>query len=1013
MKRRALTTLVLVALAACQLYAERHYFRRYTASDGLSQAVAQALHQDSTGYIWIGTQAGLNRYDGAAFTVYSLKDGLANDWINAIAEDRQGRIWVGTLEGVSVFDGKKFKNYGRTEGLGGRVDSIMATRDGRVWAGSPQGIRVFEAGRWSFLGVDQGLPSWKVTSLLEDPHGRVWVGTSGGLARLEGDRFFPFGTAELQGREISALAFDRDGRLWVGCPDQVRVYQENRLVATYDAKNGLSSLPVVALKADRGGTAWIGTPQGLGKIEEQKLTWLTGKQGLQYPDVRSLLEDREGLVWIGTYGGLFKFQGRAFTNYDSADGLGSDNVRPILRDGNGLLWVGTTGGLSRFDGRRWRNFTVADGLQDNHVIALMQCRKGRLWVGTRRGMNIFEGGKFIEERSLPGRRVVSIVQDASGTIWCAAQPTGIFRQSEGEFLAVEVPGQSFSNARMLLDRKGSLWVSGDHGLSRWDGKEWKTFTVEDGLKNNQPYFMCEDTKGRIWFGYHSSSGLSCFDGRAFHHYSTSDGLANDAVFSLGVDSLGRLWVGTARGVDRFDGERFTSFSVEEGFADSESNAGGFFADQDGSLWFGTMGGLSHYHPRHDMTGGAPPPVRLTDLRLGGRRYPHGAQPTVSHRENDLLARAIALTFANEKRLAFEYRLLGFEDDWQTLDGREIRFTNLRPGDYTLQVRSRKYGNEWSKPAETAFSIKPPFWGTWWFRIMSIVLVAGMFFGGYQVQIMRVRSRAELLEQAVEERTHQLREKTEELKKTTIELERSNDELQQFAYVASHDLQEPLRMISAYVQLLARRYKDKLDEDGHEFMKYVLEGANRMHVLINDLLTYSRVGTQAHDFAQTDCRAVVDQALSNLEVAATETQAKVTTGPLPVVQADSTQLLQLFQNLIGNAIKYRSPDRPPEVHVAARAQDGEWVFTVQDNGIGIDPKFYERIFVIFQRLHHRGDYSGTGIGLAVCKKIVERHGGRIWVESRPEQGSRFFFTMPKAQDGPGPARPATGGDAGGR
>jgi ligand-binding sensor domain-containing protein len=994
MKRQTLTVLVLLALAISQIYAERHYFRRYTAADGLSQAVVQALFQDSTGYIWIGTQAGLNRYDGAAFTVYSLKEGLSNDWINAIAEDGQGRIWIGTLEGISVYDGETFTNYTRKDGLGGRVDSILATRDGRLWAGSPQGIRLFDGTRWTFLGVDQGLPSWKVTALLEDSQGRIWVGTTSGLVRIEGESFVPFDAPELEGKEVSALALDQEGRLWIGCPDQVRVYHDDQLVATYDEKNGLSSLPVVALRVDRYGTGWIGTPQGLGKVENNQVSFLTGKEGLQYPDVRSLLEDQDGLVWIGTYGGLFKFQGRAFTNYDSADGLGSDNVRPILRDRGGLLWVGTTGGLSRFDGRQWHNFTVADGLLDNHVNALMECGDGRLWVGTRRGMNLFDGTRFSVEPSLPSRRIVSIVQDSAGVIWCAVQPTGIYRQSETGFVPLELQGQSFSNARLLPDSKGRLWVSGDHGLSVRDGKQWKTYTVQDGLKSDQPYFLCEGAQGLIWFGYHSSSGLSCFDGRGFRHYTSSEGLANDAVFSLGIDSLGRLWAGTARGVDRFDGGRFTSYSVEEGFADSESNAGGFFADRDGSLWFGTVGGLSHYHPSHDLTGGTPATVRLTDFRLGGRRYSSSAQPTVGHRENDLVARAVALTFANEKRLSFEYRLEGFEDEWQPLEGREIRFTNLPPTAYTLQVRARKYQNEWSQPAQLAFTIKPPFWGTWWFLILSVALAVGLFVGGYQVQVLRIRSRAEQLERSVEERTCELRERTEELKKTTVELERSNADLQQFAYVASHDLQEPLRMISSYVQLLGRRYKDKLDQDGQEFMQYVMEGASRMHVLIEDLLAYSRVGTQGKEFARTDCFTILDQALRNLEIATAETQAKITYGPLPSVQGDSTQLLQLFQNLIGNAIKYRSPDRTPEVHFGAELQNGEWLFSVQDNGIGIDSKFFERVFVIFQRLHHRGEYSGTGIGLAVCKKIVERHGGRIWVESQPDVGSRFLFTLPR-------------------
>jgi light-regulated signal transduction histidine kinase (bacteriophytochrome) len=253
---------------------------------------------------------------------------------------------------------------------------------------------------------------------------------------------------------------------------------------------------------------------------------------------------------------------------------------------------------------------------------------------------------------------------------------------------------------------------------------------------------------------------------------------------------------------------------------------------------------------------------------------------------------------------------------------------------------------------------------------------------------------EAIRRAIEEkRTLRLRRVAEEdLARKAEELARSNADLEQFAYVASHDLQEPLRMVASYTQLLAERYQGRLDEAANKYIEYASEGAVRMQHLIQDLLAFSRVGRAGVTFEFVDCSTVLKEASQALMAAIQESGAVVTHGPLPTVWADRTLLAQVFQNLIGNAIKFRK-EAPPEIKVLAETSGPDWLFSVSDNGIGIAPEHAEKIFVVFQRLHTRTEYPGNGIGLSICKKIIQHFGGRIWVEPKGEQGSAFKFTIP--------------------
>jgi len=382
--------------------------------------------------------------------------------------------------------------------------------------------------------------------------------------------------------------------------------------------------------------------------------------------------------------------------------------------------------------------------------------------------------------------------------------------------------------------------------------------------------------------------------------------------------------------------------------------------------------------------------------------------SVGNQIGQLMARRQAESAMRESEERFR-SLTGLSSDWYWEQDREMRFTSLSRGvEIAIGVKPEEFigKRRWDTPLvdvspmeldmhKATLAAHKPFRDFEYGRRdgsggVAYIVVSGepIFDADGRFQGYRGVARNITRRKSNEAR---LRAAHDELEHKAKELARSNEELQQFAYVASHDLQEPLRMISSYTQLLVRRYGDKFDGDAKEFMGYVVDGAARMKQLIEDLLAYSRVGTRAREQQATDSAAALAKALQNLRAAQEASGAVVTQGHMPEIVADPQQLTQLFQNLIGNAMKFRG-DQPPRIQVECDERQEVWVFTVRDNGIGLDPQYAERIFMMFQRLHTKAEYPGTGIGLAICKKIVERHGGRIWVESQPGKGSTFGFTI---------------------
>lgn len=766
----------------------------------MPQNTVQAIVRTSDGYLWIGTQEGLVRFDGLRFTVYDKSNTkeIRNNTVQALTVTRDGSLWVGT-GGGGLYRMKEYEfiAYDSRAGLSNDfVYALYEDREGNLWIGTDGGIDVFRDGKFTHYTSQQGLSNEFVRCILQDSKGRIWAGTFGGGLNLWAQGKFSAMTTRdgLPNDFVRAIMEDREGDLWIGTAGGGMSRWKENGITTFTTKEGLANDFVRAIVEDRDGNIWIGTDGGgLSRLHNGKFSNFSSSQGLVGNRVVSLYEDSERNFWIGTYDGLNRLRDGTIVAYSKAEGLSHDMARCVFQDHRGNIWIGTDEGLNLWKEGRFIQYTRKDGLSHDSVYSINEDRSGALWVGTYGGgLNRFENGKFTvytTKDGLSNDDIRSIQPDVEGNLWIGTNGAGLNRFRDGIFVTLGTREGLLNDfvRPLLISHDGSLWIGSNGGLNRYKNGLFQSFTTREGLSNNAIRAIYEDKDETLWIGTYSG-GLNRIRAGKVTAYTVKEGLFDDVISEILEDAKGNLWMSCNKGIFRMskkdlnefaDGKissiSFVSYGKKDGMKSSECNGSSYpsgWKTSDGKLWFPTTKGVVVIDPENLSIREQPPAVRIEAAIADG-------EAINLHNLSELLPgkaqfefQYTGINFSAPERVQFKYKLEGFDKDWVSAENRRTAFyTNIPPGKYTFRVTARNQDGAWSDAgAAVSFLLKPRFYQTYWFYSLCAlgVLLAGA--GAHRIRVKQLQAREKELVTLVENRTRDLVLEKDRTEKALLETE---------------------------------------------------------------------------------------------------------------------------------------------------------------------------------------------------------------------------------------------------
>jgi len=738
--------------------AQSYFFKNYSVDDGLPFVQVSAIYQDSKGNLWTGGYGGLSKFDGYTFKNFSPRDGLLNYFVTAITEDEQGNIWIGTINGINKYDGKKFTSYNTKLGLiDNNITCILKDYQGHLWFGTSEGLSRMEDNTFINYTIQKGLVGNHVRCLYEDRKKNIWIGTDNGISMFDGKNFNNYSIIDgLAGNTINGIAQDSAGGVWIATSEGLSKLKNNTFI-NHTMEEGLSDNDITTVICDKRNNIWIGSPKGIARVKRFEFKNYTLSNEVNSNIVNCIYQDYEQNIWIGTYNGLYKYRSDLFEVYSEKEGLTNNFIFSIVRDKLGQLAVGTNGGGLYVEGEdRFINFTIKDGLADRKVNASFKDDDGNILLGTDNGISVFDGKKFVHPGkydSLTGEPVNIFYKDSKGNLWIGSNGA-VYKYGDHSFK--KYTPHAFTGSPQVWgiheDKQGRLWFATYlGGLFLFDGTGFTDQGKKLGFKTESFFTILEDDDGMLYFS--SFEGVYAYDPKTkrITNFGAEDGISSELVYSMALNnSKTELWAGTNQGLSRIDiaafkktGEKIvTTYGKDEGFSGVECNTNGIYNDSDGSIWFGTVNGLIKYIPGEYIENKTLARINISNIRLFYADTTLPQRSVLSYDMNNISFNYSGICLTNPRKVRYSHILEGFDKKWSPVGfERTVTYSNLPPGKYTFKVKCTNNEGVWTEtPAEFVFTIKAPFWKTFWFYILLSLFSVSVLILSIRLRIRSIKNK---------------------------------------------------------------------------------------------------------------------------------------------------------------------------------------------------------------------------------------------------------------------------------